>query len=97
MDGHCRRLVEPRPQGRSFRHPKSITSHAADLYQDYPAAIRVEGCNAGKEGTQLAELVKFLKRKRVIAEYGQVALLLHSVRGQRPPATWTPWNGRGYP
>ena len=71
----------PDPQGRPFRHPKSITSHAADLYQDYPAAIRVAGCNAGEEGTQLAELVRFLKRKRVIAEYGQVALLLHSVRG----------------
>ena len=71
----------PDPQGRPFRHPKSITSHAGDLYQDYPAAIRVEGCSAGEEGTQLAELLKFLKRKRVIAEYGQVALLLRSVRG----------------
>ena len=71
----------PDPQGRPFRHPKSITSHAGDLYQDYPAAIRVAGCNAGEEGTQLAGLVRFLKRERVIAEYGQVALLLHSVRG----------------
>ena len=71
----------PDPQGRSFRHPKSITSHAADRYQDYPAAIRVEGCSPGDEGTQLAELLKFLKRNRVIADYGQVALLLHSVRG----------------
>ena len=71
----------PDPQGRPFRHPKSITSHAADLYQDYPAVIRVEGCSPGEEGTQLAELVRFLKRQRVIAEYGQVALLLHSVRG----------------
>ena len=71
----------PDPQGRPFRHPKSITSHAADLYQDYPAAIRVVGRGAGEEGTQLAELLRFLKRKRVIAEYGQVALLLHSLRG----------------
>ena len=71
----------PDPQGRPFRHPKSITSHGADLYQDYPAVIRVEGCSPGEEGTQLAELVRFLKRQRVIAEYGQVALLLHSVRG----------------
>ena len=71
----------PDPQGRPFRHPKSIRPHAADLYPDYPAAIRVEGCNAEEEGTQLAELMRFLKRKRVIAEYGQVALLLHSVRG----------------
>ena len=71
----------PDPQGRPFRHPKSITPHAGDLYQDYPAAIRVAGCNAGEEGKQLAGLVRFLKRERVIAEYGQVALLLHSVRG----------------
>ena len=72
----------PDPQGRPFRHPKSIRPHAADLYQDYPAAIRVKGRNAGEEGTQLAELVRFLKRQRVITEYGQVALLLHSVRGK---------------
>ena len=71
----------PDPQGRPFRHPKSITSHGADMYQDYPAAIRVVGCGAGEEGKQLAELLRFLKRERVIAEYGQVALLLHSVRG----------------
>ena len=72
----------PDPQGRPFRHPKSITPHAAHLYQEYPAVIRVEGCNAREEGAQLAELLRFLKRKRVIAEYGQAALLLHSVRGK---------------
>ena len=71
----------PDPQGRPFRHPKSITSHAGDLHQEYPAVIRVEGGNAREEGLQLAELLRFLKRKRVIAEYGQAALLLHSVRG----------------
>ena len=71
----------PDPQGRPFRYPKSITSHGVDMYQDYPAVIRVEGRGAGEEGTQLAELLRFLKRERVIAEYGQVALLLHSVRG----------------
>ena len=71
----------PDPQGRPFRHPKSITPHAGDLYREYPAVIRVEGCNAREEGTQLADLLRFLKQKRVIAEYGQAALLLHSVRG----------------
>ena len=71
----------PDPQGRPFRHPKSITSHGADLYQDYPAVIRVEGRDAENEGKQLAGLLRFLKRERVIAEYGQVVLLLHSVRG----------------
>ena len=72
----------PDPQGRPFRHPKSITPHAGDLYREYPAVIRVEGCNAREEGTQLADLLRFLKQKRVIAEYGQAALLLHSVRGR---------------
>ena len=71
----------PDPRGRPFRHPKSIISHSADRYPDYPATIRVVGCNTGDEGTQLAELVEFLKRNRIIAEYEQVALLLHSVRG----------------
>ena len=71
----------PDPQGRPFRHPKSIRSHAPGLYQDYPAVIRVESGNAGEEGEQLAELVRFLKQEQVIAEYGQVALLLHSVQG----------------
>ena len=28
------------------------------------------GCNAGERETRLAELVRFLKRQRVIAEYG---------------------------
>ena len=87
----------PDPQGRPFRHPKSITSHAADLYQDYPAAIRVDGCNAGREGAQLAELLKFLKRNRVIAEYGQVALLLHSVRGTVAAGYLDPLERAGIP
>ena len=72
----------PDPQGRPFRYPKSITPHAGDLYPDYPAAIRVAGRGPGEEGAQLAELLRFLKRNRIIAEYGQVALLLHSVRGR---------------
>ena len=71
----------PTLQGRPFRYPKSIRSHAAHLYQDYPAVIRVAGGNAGEEMAQLAELLRFLKQRRVIAEFSQVALLLHSVRG----------------
>ena len=71
----------PAPSGRPFRHPKSITPHDAASYQDYPAVIAVEGRNAWDESKQLAELVQFLKRRRVIAEYSQIALLLHSVKG----------------
>ena len=71
----------PDSNGRAFRHPKTITPHDAASYPDYPAVIAVEGKNAWDEGEQLAKLVRFLKRRRVIAEYGQVALLLHSVKG----------------
>ena len=76
----------PAPGGRPFRHPKSITPHDAASYQDYPAVIAVEGKNAWDEGKQLADLVLFLKRRRVIAEYGQIALLLHSVKGRLQPS-----------
>ena len=71
------------PQGRPFRHPKSITPHDPGAYQDYPAVIAVEGRDVGDEGRRLAELVQFLKCKQVIAEYDQVALLLHSVNGPK--------------
>ena len=73
----------PDPDGRAFRYPKLITPHDPDEHQNYPAVIRVRGQGAGNEGMQLADLVRFLKRRRVIAEYGQVALLLHSVKGPR--------------
>ena len=71
----------PDPLGRPYRHPKSIRPHDAGTYGNYPAVIRVRGRGAGNEGRQLAELVEFLKREGVIAEYSQVALLLHSVKG----------------
>ena len=71
----------PDPLGRPFRHPKVIRPHHSASYQDYPAVIAVEGRSAGNEGRQLAELVRFLKHKGVIARYDQVALLLHSVKG----------------
>ena len=43
----------------------------------------MEGRDVGDEGRRLAELVQFLKCKQVIAEYDQVALLLHSVNGPK--------------
>ena len=72
----------PDPQGRPFRYPKSITPHNPSAYGNYPAVIAVDGGGDAKaEGRQLADLVGFLKRNRVIADYGRVALLLHSVKG----------------
>ena len=71
----------PDPSGKPFRYPKSLTPCDRGAYRDYPAVIAVEGRNAGNEGRQLAELLGFLKRKRVISAYDQVAVLMHSVKG----------------
>ena len=88
----------PDPGGRPFRHPKSITSHDPGAYREYPAVIAVDGGgDAGAEGRQLAELVKFLKRQGVIAEYGRAALLLHSVKGAATVGYLDALEGAGIP
>ena len=71
----------PDPNGRAFRHPKSITPHDPMARRDYPAVIAVAGRDVRDEGRQLAELLLLLKHRGVIAQYDQVALLLHSVTG----------------
>lgn len=72
----------PDPEGASFRHAKTIVPHDPRGYADYPAVIAVEGHDPDDEGRQLAGLLRFLKSRRVIAGYHQVALLLHSVRDE---------------
>ena len=72
----------PDPAGAPFRHAKTIVPHDPCGYEDYPAVIAVEGQGPDDEGRQLAELLRFLKSRRVIVGYDQVALLLHSVRDE---------------
>ena len=72
----------PDPAGAPFRHAKTIVPHDPWGYDDYPAVIAVEGQGPDDEGRQLAELLRFLKSRRVIAGYHQVALLLHSVQDE---------------
>ena len=72
----------PDPAGAPFRHAKTIVPHDPWGYDDYPAVIAVEGQGPDDEGRQLAELLRFLKSRRVIAGYDQVALLLHSVQDE---------------
>ena len=88
----------PDPGGRPYRHPKSIAPHDPGAYPEYPAVIAVDGGgDAGAEGRQLAELVKFLKRQGVIAEYGRAALLLHSVKGAATVGYLDALEGAGIP
>ena len=69
----------PDPGGTPFRHAKTIVPHDPSRYDDYPAVIAVHGQDPEDEGRQLAQLLRFLKGRRVIAGYDQAALLLHSV------------------
>ena len=87
----------PDPAGRPFRHPKSITLHDSSAHGDYPAVLAVDGGGAADEGRQLAELVRFLKDKRVIVQYDQVALLLHSVKGAAAVGYLDALDGAGLP
>ena len=70
----------PDRPGSSFRYEKTIVAHAPDSHAAYPSVITISGTSPYDEGRQLAELFRFLKRSGVIADYGQVALLLHSVK-----------------
>ena len=84
MTGGWGRRTGPTPirPGAPFRHAKTIVPHDPWGYEDYPAVIAVEGQGPDDEGRQLAELLRFLKSRRVIVGYDQVALLLHSVQDE---------------
>ena len=64
----------------SPRHKKAMRPHDEDSHTIYPSVISVMGYDVDDEAEQLADLVKFLSRNRVISDYSQVALLLHSVK-----------------
>ena len=66
--------------GRSYRYAKSILPHRPETHLAYPAVISVQGRDPVDEAGQLVALIKFLRDKGVITIFGQVALLLHSVK-----------------
>ena len=68
--------------GRCYRYAKALVAHAPETHPDHPAVISVQGQDPMDEAGQLGELLRFLKTRGVIRRYGQVALLLHSVRDQ---------------
>ena len=87
----------PDPAGAPFRHAKTIAPHDPSGYEDYPAVIAVEGQGPDDEGRQLAELLRFLKSRRVIEGYHQVALLLNSVKDEAPGSYLDALNDAGIP
>ncbi len=68
------------PRGAPFRYDKTIEADAAGGHSNYPSVIAIWGKDKRDEAVRFADLVEFLKRNKVIEDYGQVALLLHSVR-----------------
>ena len=68
------------PRGASFRYDKTIEADAAATHPDYPSIIAIWGKDTRDEAARFTDLVEFLKKNEVIADYDQVALLLHSVR-----------------
>lgn len=68
------------PRGAAFRYPKTIQADPEAEHPDYPSTIAIWGRDPRDEAARFADLVQDLKAKRVIEDYSQVALLLHSVR-----------------
>ena len=67
-------------QGARFRYDKTIEADATGTHPDYPSVIAIWGRDRHDEATRVADLIEFLEKNEVIADYSQVALLLHSVR-----------------
>jgi DNA helicase-2/ATP-dependent DNA helicase PcrA len=66
--------------GPPFRFDKTIEPDPAAKHPDYPAVFAIWGKDWRDEATRFADMVLYLKQNNVIADYSQVALLLHSVR-----------------
>lgn len=64
-----------------FRYAKTIKANDNEAHPDYPAVFAIWGADRTDEAKRVADLVAFLQEKQVIGDYNQVALLLHSVRG----------------
>lgn len=85
------------PNGVPFRFDKTIEADPNARQPDYPAVISIWGRNARDEAERFAELVEFLKRSAVIEDYGQVALLLHSVRNDQSGSYLAALEAHGIP
>lgn len=66
--------------GVPFRFAKTIHADPMVRHPKYPAVFSIWGQDSRDEATRFADLITFLKKKAIIEDYSQVALLLHSVR-----------------
>jgi DNA helicase-2/ATP-dependent DNA helicase PcrA len=68
------------PCGAPFRFEKTIEADGAATHPEYPPVIAIWGKDKRDEAARFADLVEYLKKNEVIADFSQVVLLLHSVR-----------------
>lgn len=85
------------PNGASFRYDKTIEADEDRTHPAYPAVIAIWGRDSNDEAKRFADLVEFLKRREVISDYSQVALLLHSVREEHSGPYLSALEARGIP
>jgi DNA helicase II / ATP-dependent DNA helicase PcrA len=83
--------------GVPFRFDKTIVADPNGKHPNYPAVIGIWGRDTRDEADRFAEFVEFLKRTAVIADYNQVALLLHSVRDDHSGSYLAALEARGIP
>jgi DNA helicase-2/ATP-dependent DNA helicase PcrA len=85
------------PNGARFRYDKTIEANGAATHPDYPSVIAIWGKDRRDEAARFADLVEFLRKNEVIADYGQVALLLHSVREEHSGTYLAALEAKGIP
>lgn len=80
-----------------FRYAKTIEPNPEAEHPTYPAVLGVWGADGDDEARRVADLVAYLKAHDVIEDYNQVALLLHSVRGDHSRPYIDALEARGIP
>lgn len=83
--------------GLPFRFEKTISPDTDADHPDYPAVFCIWGRNEADEAERLADLVVFLRQNEVIADYSQVAVLLHSVRQEHSGRYLSALESKGIP
>ena len=78
-------------QGARFRYDKTIEADAAGTHPDYPSVIAIWGRDRRDEATRVADLIEFLKKNEVIADYSQVTLLHGSSRRMSNHGVFQHW------
>ena len=82
-------------RGLPFRYDKTIQPDLSTVHPDYPAVFCIWGRDGQDEAQRFADMVAFLKEHDVIADYSQVALLLHSVRQEHSHPYLAALEGKG--